>query len=201
MKGILDLDSPVMVFLSKLAELMLVNLLWIICSLPVITIGASTTALYYVCFKIVNDEETRVFVSFFKAFADNFKQATIIWLILFSTLAFIVFDIYSIINLSRAGSVFDTISLFIFGFILAVWISIFIYAFALQSHFENSVARTIRNSAILGLSYYGYTIIMVVCNTILTVLGVIFLPILIPAVPIWLNTLIMRKIFAQLTPQ
>jgi len=57
---------------------MVLNLLWCICSIPIFTIGASTTAVYYVTLKLVRDEEDGTFRSFFKSFKENFKQATAI---------------------------------------------------------------------------------------------------------------------------
>ena len=73
-----NLDSPVMVALTKMADLIIVNLLAFFCCLPIITVGASMTALHYVVLKIVRDEECYIVKGFFKSFKDNFKQATII---------------------------------------------------------------------------------------------------------------------------
>ncbi len=77
-----DLDSPLMSTLSKLADLIILNILVVICSLPLFTIGASLTAMHYVVLKMVRNEEGYIIKSFFKSFKQNFKQATIIWLIL-----------------------------------------------------------------------------------------------------------------------
>ena len=76
-----NLDSPVMVALTKMADLIIVNLLAFFCCLPIITVGASMTALHYVVLKIVRDEECYIVKSFFKSFKENFRQATVIWLI------------------------------------------------------------------------------------------------------------------------
>ena len=74
-----NLDSPVMVALTKMADLIIVNLLAFFCCLPIITVGASMTALHYVVLKIVRDEECYIVKSFFKSFKENFKQATVIY--------------------------------------------------------------------------------------------------------------------------
>ena len=73
-----NMDSPVMNFLGRVADLVWLNILYIICCLPIFTIGAATSALYYVTMKMVADEEGYITKSFFKSFKDNFKQATII---------------------------------------------------------------------------------------------------------------------------
>lgn len=90
--NLLKPDSPVMNFLSTVADLILVNLLFIICCIPVVTIGASYTAKYYVSMKIIRGEGSGVIVPFFKSFARNFKQATIIWLIQLVAVAVIFLD-------------------------------------------------------------------------------------------------------------
>ena len=77
-----NLDSPLMQGLSKMADLMWLNVLTLLCCLPVVTMGASLTAMNYVALKIVRDEECYISKSFFKSFKENFKQATIIWLMI-----------------------------------------------------------------------------------------------------------------------
>ena len=77
MGRIFSLDSPLFSFLNKVADLILLNILTMICCLPIITIGASMTALHYVVLKMVRDEESYIVRSYFKSFRQNFKQATI----------------------------------------------------------------------------------------------------------------------------
>ena len=75
-------DNVVMRAIGKIGDLICLNVLWLICCIPVITIGASTTALYTVMLRLVRNEEGYIFRGFFKAFKLNFKQSTIIWIIL-----------------------------------------------------------------------------------------------------------------------
>ena len=82
MGKVFALDSPLMNGLSKLADLIWLNILATICCIPIITIGASLTALHYVVLKMVKDEEGYITRSFFKSFKENFKQATLMWLML-----------------------------------------------------------------------------------------------------------------------
>ena len=80
-------DSPVMNFLSILADLIILNLLFIICSLPIVTFGAAYSAKYYVAMKIMRGEDTGTIIPFFKAFGRNFKQATVSWMIMLLAIA------------------------------------------------------------------------------------------------------------------
>ena len=75
-------DSPIMQFLSRLTDLFILNFLFLICSIPIVTIGASATALYSVTLKMAKNEESYIFSSFFRAFKNNFRHSTISWMIL-----------------------------------------------------------------------------------------------------------------------
>ena len=94
--SIFNMDGPVFRFLNKMADLCILNLIFLLCCLPIITIGASVTALYSVTLKMSRDQEGYIARSFFKAFKANFKQATSIWipslLLLFIMLADIRID-------------------------------------------------------------------------------------------------------------
>ena len=73
-----NMDNKFFVFMGKIADLCMLNLLCIICCIPIVTAGASLTALYYVTMKMVRNEEAYIFRSFFRSFKQNFKQATVI---------------------------------------------------------------------------------------------------------------------------
>ena len=90
--NILKPDSPVMNMLSTITNLVIVNLLFVICSIPVITFGAAFSAKYYVSMKIIRGEGTGVFIPFFKAFKRNFKQATATWIVMLVAIFLIIFN-------------------------------------------------------------------------------------------------------------
>ena len=82
MRNFFNIDNPFFRFLSQMADLMILNFLFILCSLPFFTAGASLCALFYVLFKMRENEEGYIARSFFKAFKENFKKGTVIWLIM-----------------------------------------------------------------------------------------------------------------------
>lgn len=82
LSGLFNYDNPVWRFIGKFGDLILLNILFVICSIPIFTIGASTTAVYYVTLKLARNDDGYTIRSFFKSFKENFKQSTIIWLIL-----------------------------------------------------------------------------------------------------------------------
>ena len=146
LKGVFSLDNPVMRFLSRVADIMILNLLFLLCSIPVVTIGASLSALYYCLFKIKEEEEGYLVRKFFHSFKDNLKQATLMWLIFlaFFLLLFLEFLMYRNVE-GTSGSVVRSIVLI--GLIF--WYLICTYAFALQSKFYNSIGNTLRNAVLL----------------------------------------------------
>ena len=101
LSGIFNYDNPVWRFIGKLCDVLILNVLWIICSIPLVTMGASTTAVYYVTLKLVRDEEGPIIRSFFKSFKENLKQATVIWLILLMVGGLLGFDLYFFLFLER----------------------------------------------------------------------------------------------------
>lgn len=144
------LDSPLMNFLNKVADIMILNVMFFIFSIPVFTIGASFSAAYYMGFKMVKDEETYIMRGFWKAFKENFKQATIIWLIVLVILGILMVD-YRIIAYS--------------GIEFAQWIQIamvavtvvlfmgLVFVFPMQARFVNSVKNTVKNAFLMALSH------------------------------------------------
>lgn len=146
LRGIFSLDNPVMRFLSKVADVMILNLLFILCSIPIVTIGASLSALYYCLFKIKEEEEGYLTRKFFHSFRQNLKQATVMWLIMFAifTLLFLEFLLYRNVE-GMTGSVVRCIVLV--GIVF--WYLVATYAFALQAKFYNSIRNTFRNAILL----------------------------------------------------
>ena len=86
------LDSPLMNFLNKVADIMILNFFVILGCIPILTAGASLTAGYYVAFKMVKNEESYITKGYFKAFKENFKQSTIMWLIMLVVALVLFFD-------------------------------------------------------------------------------------------------------------
>ena len=152
------MDNVVMRALSKICDMVFLNVLWVICSIPIVTIGASTTALYTVMLKLVRNEEGYIFRSFFRAFKENFKQSTLIWLIIaaFSVVWWLDFRIAGMMG-AGAGEVLRIIFLIV-GFLL---LSVTIYVFPLTARYENKISATFKNALILTIAKLPYTLLMV----------------------------------------
>lgn len=156
-----DLDSPFMRFLNKVADVVILNLLAMICCIPIITVGASLTALHYVTLKIARNEEGYIFRSFFKSFKQNFKQATIIWLIFLAIFGVLFVDFWVLRDMM------DTFYMVVKAILLvatAITLFAFTYAFPVLSKFDNTVLRTIKNAFFISVLQLPRTLLMILMN-------------------------------------
>ena len=96
MRGIFDIDSPFIQFLAHIADLIILNIVFLICCIPFVTIGPSITALNYVTLKLAAKEDINVIRSFFKSFRQNFRQALIIWILLLGFGGLLFYDLYTL---------------------------------------------------------------------------------------------------------
>ena len=163
MGKLFDLDSPVMRFLNRLADLLILNFLMIACCIPVITIGAAHTAMHYVLLKMVRGEEGYLIRGFFKSFKTNFKQATVLWLIMLLVVLVYIGDAlifhYSLLQFPKA-------------LVIAILLLMTaVYVFPLQARFENSIKNTLKNAMILAFANLPKTILMLVFYALPLVIG------------------------------
>lgn len=171
MSRLFNLDSPIMVFLSKMADLLILNLLTLICCIPIITIGASMTAMSYVTLKMVRDEECYIAKDFFKSFKQNFKQATIIWIIMLLIILVIAGDYYIIAYSGIEFYSWMKILLYVVTFMIVLAL---MHVFPVLARFDNTIRNTFKNSMLMGIMTLPKTVLMVICWLIPTALAFLF---------------------------
>ena len=147
-------DSPIMQFLSRLTDLFILNFLFLICSIPIVTIGASATALYSVTLKMAKNEESYIFSSFLRSFKTNFRQSTISWIILLLAGIVLWMDHHAI---SFMGGSFQ---LMIAVCILLLFPAIYIFPYI--ARFENTIKNSLKNSFMISIAQLPYTILLLV---------------------------------------
>lgn len=156
--NIFDIESPLMRTLGRVADLMILNLITLVCCIPVITAGAALTALHYMCLKLVRDEDVYLVRGYFKSFRENFRQSTLIWLILLLAIGLIAGDI---------AVMYYAVIQFPFLIRLAVLILAIIvlctsmYVFPMQAKFVNPVRKTLKNAFMTSILQFHKTIVMV----------------------------------------
>lgn len=158
MEKFFDADGSVMRVLSRIADLAVLNVLWLLCCVPVVTAGAATTALFYVTLKMVKDEETYIFRSYVKSFKNNFKQSTIVWLILLLIMFVLGTDAYIMGNWS--GQLKYPMLVLVIGASMIV-LFIELYIFALIAKFENTVKEYFKNALLMSIRHLPYTVVLV----------------------------------------
>ena len=163
MGKLFDLDSPILRALGTLADLCLLNILTVIGCLPIITAGASVTAMHYVLLKMVRNQEGYVWKDFWKSFKENFKQATAIWSVLLIFIGFFVVDCYIFKGLTNNISMPFMAVLGAFAIFLYM---IYLYAFPLLSHFHNTVFGTIKNAFFISIMTFPKAILMMIVTAL-----------------------------------
>ncbi|MDO4866056.1 MAG: YesL family protein [Clostridia bacterium] len=161
----LSYDSKFGQLFLKLSYGCCLNVMWLICCLPIVTIGASTTALYYTSFKIAKDEGSYITTMFFRSFKQNFKQATIIWLIMLGAGALIVGDAILLSRLRDASAgtaavVWTLLLACIFACMIA-YVIVLVYIFPLLSIASNTTVNMFKNAFLIGTHYLFVTILVV----------------------------------------
>lgn len=155
--ALFNINSGFFKFINRLLDVLFINLLWIICSLPIVTIGASTCAAFSITLKMVDDEEGYIGKTFFKAFKQNFKQGTLMWLIT-APCIYVLYILWQMVIKSE-----DINAIVIIGVILltAIAISINLYSYPLIARYENSLKKIIKNSFGICVQFFIKTLILI----------------------------------------
>lgn len=163
MNRFFSMDNKFFTVMNRVGDLIILNVVFLVCSIPLITIGASTTALYYVTLKMTRNEESYLARSFLKSFKENFKQSTLIWLILLAAMFLLRADF--IITDAVSGSLVSVFRylLMVIAFFVTM---IFLYIFPLQAKFENTVKNTFRNALLMSIRHLPSTLLMLVITTV-----------------------------------
>lgn len=158
MKQLFNPENVAFRFLEIFCDLLILNLLFLVTSLPIITIGTSITSLYSVTLKLVRHEDCPVVKTYFLSFRDNFKRSTFVWMIQLALLLFIFSDLYVIFYVIENRYLALQVPVFILLFLV---LSVIIYAFPLISTYETSIKQLIKNSLLLSLSNVPTTIFII----------------------------------------
>lgn len=206
MKNLLNPDGLFFQFLTKVGDLIIVNFLFLICCVPVVTIGASIAALNKITQEIVYDTETGIFKGFFKAFKENFKQATLCWL----GIAVICVSFYCdrlLIATFLEGTAAAVMNTFVM--VLAILVMcVAVYLFPLLVRYQNTIRQHLSNSAILMVVKLPRTIGMAALNLLPVILFLLNVTVFAQTLIFWLFigfafvsylcSILLKPVFGQL---
>lgn len=157
------MDSPVSRFLTKLFDIVWLNILTMICALPIVTAGASFTAMQYVLLHMVRNEEGYIAKSFFRAFKQNFRQATLVWL---TVLPFLLLyaGIFVFFGRDENGSLTAAGIAVLVAFILLLPFLLFL--FPLLARFETNIRQLYKNTVLIMFAHSKTSIFMILTHLV-----------------------------------
>ncbi len=153
------IDSPVMRVLGRLGDIIILNMIFVVGCIPVITIGTSLSALYTVAMKMARGEDPSVWKEFWKAYKRNFRPATICWMIM-AVIAILLFVDFRIIGVFKGSSIYSIMRI-VLAIIGGMWMLMFQYLFPYIARFENGIFATLRNALLLAAAHIPSTIVIV----------------------------------------
>lgn len=199
MSNLFNTSGPVYRFIVKVENSVLLNILWFICCIPIVTIGPATTALYYCTHRIVSDEDGYVIRIFFKAFKDNFKQSLCVGIMMTILGVIIGLDGYVLYHL-RTTSGFWAILTGIFLVASVAYLFVITWIFPLLARYENTTIAMFKNAIVLSVRFMLCTFVMGVITAAIAYITIfIFTPMIIFGMGLCalLNSWLLKNIFTQ----
>ena len=179
MSRLLDPEGPAMSFITRLVYSAYLNILWIVCCIPIVTAGASTTALYHMTLKMAKNEEGHLTSGFFQAFKENFRQSTVVWLILLALGILLGVDGYVFFHM-RFENAFWAVETAVFIVLRVGYAIILLWVFPIMARFENTAFRTIKNALMVGMRFLFCTALAAAIHfAMLVVIINVFLPVIV----------------------
>ena len=205
MGNLFGYDTPIGSRIIRLCDLILLNVVYIICCLPIFTVGAANTALYYVTLRMQRDEENGVFKDFFSSFSRNFKQSLGLTVVFIGSGLMILLNIY-LFHHMELGIL--NVCVYVLYLALIIHCVLFAYVFPVFARYDNSVKNTLKNALILSIRYpVNSVVVTLIAN--LPLIGILLFPqifyyiaftwlFLMFALQAYWNASLFRRIFDQL---
>ncbi len=150
LNGIFDPQNRFWSFMEKIMNLCAISFLWLLFSLPLVTAGASTVALFQYTLKLARDEEGYIWRTFFKGFKKNFFQATALWVGMIAAGCFLVFDLYCCQFMPVPSAAMWVVRVVIISLIF-VYLLTCLYIFPLVAFFHTTVKKAVVHSFIMAM--------------------------------------------------
>jgi len=203
MRDFFSLEGPFNKYGGMVADMLILSLMWFIFSIPIITIGASTTALFFVTTRRIAEREGYITGDFWSAFKTNFKRATIIWLIVLAFASLIVFNLFLIAQF-EVGGILTTVIFPAQLILMLQLVFISIYLFPMTARFEMTIKETIKTSFFMANRHLLTTITCVIMLAIIAYFSLIFGPFVLfigPGVYAMLASYSIMRVFKKYRPE
>lgn len=163
MKDLFHYDGYLNRILTKIMYIVAVNLLFFIASIPIVTIGASCTAMYTVLFKFLQNDEPDILKTFFIAFKENVKKASYIWIGMLAIAGTLVFNYYALYHME---GIWTEIVRIFFNLILIFWGVLWIYVFPAVAYYQNHILGYLQFSIRVAFVHLPVTVIILFIQTV-----------------------------------
>lgn len=200
MNNFFNLDNPIFTFLGKVFDIMMLSFIYIICCIPIITIGPATTALYYTIVKVIRKNRGYIMREFFKSFKENFKVATISWIIILLFGAILSFNIQ--LTEQMKGTM-GAVLIYTYRFAIIIIFSTTIYLFPVLSRFKVGVWQLFRTSFYLSIKHLPSTLLLALIALILGLASYLtgILLLFAPAICFYISSFLLERIFKKYIPK
>jgi len=197
----MEYDSPIMCGIGKVMDILWLSTLWFLCCLPVVTIGASTTALYYTSVKAIRRNRGYVTKTFFHALRMNFFPALGIWILYMAGI--VLFYINFVFAAALKDDSFRFFTVAVYGCLAFVVLSVGCYAYPVLSRCSMKCFEILRFSAGLMVKHFPYTFLMVL-TVVLCAAAMWYVPLFtfcLPVVGTLFFSVFMEKVLIRYTPE
>ena len=190
-------ESKIAAAITAAIDIVTAGLLWLLCSLPLLTLGAASAALYYSVVKCIRHERGRLVKSFFAAFRRDFKTATLLWMIFLAVALILTADVYAFGRMG--GSALGTVG----KLLLLALLAFFPWVFAFVSRFSNTVSGTLKFCGYLAMRNIGKTLLMLLELVAFGVITYLMPPLvfILPGLVCLLHSLHIEPVFKPLTAE
>ncbi len=163
MDGFFSEDSVFIQMISRISDIVILNLVFLITCIPVVTIGAAWTALNYTAMNAVQNDDGYIAKRYWKAFKENFKQSTVVWLIMLLVGFVLSVDVYFWVNYWKAEQLpYVPVLIILSVFMLFVYLMILMWVFPIMAKFKNTTGKYIWNALALAINHFPWTIVMMI---------------------------------------
>lgn len=178
-----NIDNPFFQSMSWLGDIILLNVVFVICCFPVVTIGASCTALYRVLFRMRRKESVYAVRDFLAVFKEEWKQGTILWAAIGITGLILTVDFY--VAGRMQGGLWTALGIGV-GLLFLLWAMTASYVFAVEARFANTAVNQIRNAFLMACRHIWITVPLVLINAVLPVCLIVQVQLFGALVPLYL---------------
>ena len=198
MANLFDCNNKFFSTMTKVADGIILGILWLVCSIPLITIGASSAAFYYAYTKCIRQERGYVLEAFFHGFKTSFKQATVGWLVLIVIAAIELFDCFVLITMGGSSPISGVLLAVVILILIGITLMALCF-FPYIARYENTLKESLKNCLLILFSNFVWAVLLflILCAAVLAAVCFPILSIIMPAAYMFFANKILEHVFRK----